>query len=428
MSHYLYECRDCRAQHSSVNVEENRIYLCPDCGSAAAGAPLKGVLEIIYDYKFLKQKLNKDQFFAANHYSPLLYPELLPLKSTKKNTTVNYDDIDPHLISLFSKKRTSLERINVNGNNLWFLDDTKNLTLSYKDRASILVVLKAKQLGIGSISAASTGNAGSSLAGICAMAGLKSTIFVPSLIPDEKRIQIQSYGASIILVKGSYDDAFDYCLDLSLKKNWYNRNTAYNPLTIEGKKSGAYEIYFSMRGKLPDCIFVPVGDGVIISGIYKGFTELKKLGWIKKIPRLIAVQASGSKALIKYLQTGKFVNKNSFSVADSIVASAPRNLFMAAEAVINSGGFGITVSDSQILRAQKVLGSSYGLLVEPAAAAAFAGYLKANIENPFRKDEIVLFLATGHGLKDVKALSQLFKKPQNKYLNHGKDASDGKPA
>ncbi len=175
------------------------------------------------------------------------------------------------------------------------MDETRNPTLSYKDRASFLVALKAKELRINEISTASTGNAGSSLAGICSRLGLTSHIFVPSSIPKAKRIQIQSYGANIYLVDGTYDDAFDICLEISKEKNWFNRNTAYNPLTIEGKKSAAYDIFISSQGKLPDVIFVPVGDGVIISGIYKGFYDLKKLGWIEKIPKLIAVQAEGSR-------------------------------------------------------------------------------------------------------------------------------------
>ncbi len=160
-------------------------------------------------------------------------------------------------------------------------DDTRNPTLSYKDRASSLVAIKAIQLGINEISTASTGNAGSSLAGICARLGIKSHIFVPEKIPIGKRIQIQAFGASIYLVKGNYDQAFDLCLEISRAKSWYNRNTAYNPFTIEGKKSAAYDMFISLKGKLPDYIFIPVGDGVIISGIYKGLVGIKT-AWLDK--------------------------------------------------------------------------------------------------------------------------------------------------
>ena len=151
------------------------------------------------------------------------------------------------------------------------LDETRNPTLSYKDRATSLVVLKAIELGINEIAAASTGNAGSSLAGICARLGLSARIYVPQNIPDAKRIQIKAYGAKLEVVDGDYDKAFDVCLEESKKNNWYNRNTAYNPLTIEGKKSAAYDIFISTQGIIHDVILVPVGDGVIISGIFKGF-------------------------------------------------------------------------------------------------------------------------------------------------------------
>ncbi|MDZ7765980.1 MAG: pyridoxal-phosphate dependent enzyme [Melioribacteraceae bacterium] len=223
---------------------------------------------------------------------------------------------------------------------LYFQDETRNPTYSYKDRASILVALKAKELGINEIAAASTGNAGSSLAGICARLGLTSHIFVPKNIPEAKRIQIQSYGANIYIVDGDYDQAFDLCLEISQNNNWYNRNTAYNPLTIEGKKSAAFDIYINTKGNLPDYIFVPVGDGVIISGIYKGFVELKKLELIDRLPKLIAVQAEGSPAVVNYLASGKFDYKPAHTIADSISAGAPRNLYMAAEAVKESKGFG----------------------------------------------------------------------------------------
>ncbi len=157
------------------------------------------------------------------------------------------------------------------------MDDTRNPTLSYKDRASSVVVLKALEMGINEIAAASTGNAGSSLQEYVHDLGLKARIYVPKNIPDAKRIQIEAYGAKLEIVDGDYDKAFDVCLEESKKNNWYNRNTAYNPLTIEGKKSAAYDIFISSKGNIPDIIFIPVGDGVIISGIYKGFKELLAL-------------------------------------------------------------------------------------------------------------------------------------------------------
>jgi threonine synthase len=288
--------------------------------------------------------------------------------------------------------------------NIYFFDDTRNPTLSFKDRASSLVALKALQLEISDISVASTGNAASSLAGICARLGLNAYIFVPASILEEKLIQMQSFRASIYIVNGNYDQAFDLCVEISHAKGWYNRNTAYNPLTIEGKKSAAYDLFISMKGDLPDVIFVPVGDGVVIAGIYKGLWELQQLGWIEMMPKLIAIQAKGSDALVRYFKRGSFEYKTPATNADSISAGAPRNLYMAASLVKESGGEALVVSDQKILESQKILAQQMGLLVEPAAATSFAGYLKYN--EKISDKEKVLIMLTGNGLKDVRALKQ----------------------
>ena len=283
-----------------------------------------------------------------------------------------------------------------------------------KDRASSLVALKAIQLGIKEIAAASTGNAGSSLAGICARLGLTSHIFVPASIPEGKRLQIQAYGAFIYTVAGDYDAAFDLCLEASAKNRWYNRNTAYNPLTIEGKKSAAYDIFLASKGNLPDVIFVPVGDGVIISGLFKGFDELWKLGWIEDIPKLIAVQAKGSDALFRYWQNNKFEYKPAATIADSICAGAPRNLYMAAYAAKQSNGKVLVVSDFEILEAQKTAAQKLGFLIEPAAAASLAGFFKFVESDSLLEKQKVLLFFTGNGLKDINSLTKWNAHPQMK--------------
>ena len=164
------------------------------------------------------------------------------------------------------------------------------------------------------------------------------------------------------------------CLEESKRNNLYNRNTAYNALTIEGKKSAAYDIFISSQGNIPDVILVPVGDGVIISGIYKGFKELLSLGWIDKLPKLIAVQSSGSDALVRYLNTGKFEYKPAKTIADSISAGAPRNLYMAANAVEESNGFAVAITDEEIISAQKEFIKQTGILCEPSCASVYAAY------------------------------------------------------
>jgi threonine synthase len=395
MSHYYYKCFDCHSQFSIEEIEPVFQYLCPRCGKAEKKQPLNGVLWIEYDYEKIKQQLDRKEFLNFKCGEFRLYPHLWPLDFRE----------DEKKLCRLSLNSNPLLEYKIDDRQVLVFDDTRNPTLSYKDRASIIVALKALQMGINEIAAASTGNAGSSLAGICARLGLNAHLFVPQNIPTAKRLQIQSFGAQIYLVQGDYDRAFDLSLEISKNKGWYNRNTAYNPLTVEGKKSAAYDIFIASRGNVPDIIFVPVGDGVILSGIFKGFWELHQLGWIKKLPRLIAVQAEGSNALVRYLDTGRFEYRTAATIADSICAGAPRNLYMAAHAVKESGGEAISVADNEILQAQKLLAQQTGILVEPAAAAGMAGFQKIKSEEIILNSRVLLML-TGNGLKDTKALEK----------------------
>ncbi len=392
---YLYKCFNCKNEFPTEVIENEFHYLCPKCGKAEKNKPLEGVLEVVYDYEGLKKKLSKKEFLNLTPGKFWLYPDLLPLKS--KSFPVDK-------VNRLALPEDLILKYDLDGREVLIMDETRNPTLSYKDRASSLVVLKAMEMGINEIVAASTGNAGSSLAGICPRLGLTARIYVPKNIPEAKRIQIKAYGAKLVIVEGDYDLAFDVCLEDSKKNNWYNRNTAYNPLTIEGKKSAAYDIFILTEGNIPDNIYVPVGDGVIISGVYKGFKELLALGWIEKLPKLIAVQSSGSDALVRYLETGKFEYKPAHTIADSISAGAPRNLYMAAEAVKESKGFAKMVTDEEILSAQKEFIRKTGILCEPSCASVYAAYKKLIKKNKISSSEKPLLLITGNGLKDVEAL------------------------
>jgi threonine synthase len=402
MSAYIYKCSSCHKEFDAHKVESEFIYLCPSCGKTEKNKPLEGVLTIEYNYWELRKRLHKEQFLNLPAGKFWLYPDLWPLQMI---------NLPENILNRLALPQDLLLEYDLNGNKIFMLDDTRNPTLSYKDRASSLVALKALELGIKEISAASTGNAGSSLAGICSKLGLKSNIFVSSSIPDAKRIQIQSFGANLFMVDGSYDEAFDICLEVSSKKKWYNRNTAYNPLTIEGKKSAAYDIFISSKGNIPDTIIVPVGDGVIISGIYKGFRELFELGWIYDLPKLIAVQSTASDALVRYLDTGRFEFKSAYTIADSISAGAPRNLYMAAECVNKTGGRVIAVTDTKIIAAQKIIAGKTGILAEPSSAAGLAGLIQMRDNGEITDNEKVLLLITGNGLKDISALHNWNVKP-----------------
>jgi threonine synthase len=286
---------------------------------------------------------------------------------------------------------------------LYLKDDTGNLTGSFKDRASILVAAFAKKHGIKEIVLASTGNAGSSMAGIAAACGIKATIFLPKTAPKAKMIQALQYGANVISVDGNYDMAFDLSLAYSKKHKLLSRNTAYNPLTIEGKKSVAIEL-FRQIGDAPDHVFVPVGDGVILSGVYKGFKDLLQFGFIEEMPTIVAVQAEGSASIHNALRDGLFTECKSETVADSIAVDVPRCGYYALKNLKKFKGESVLVSDDEILLAQKELSEKAGLFAEPAAAASYAGYKKT--KKGIDANAKIVLLITGSGLKDIEAATQ----------------------
>jgi threonine synthase len=289
-------------------------------------------------------------------------------------------------------------------------DDGRNPTGSFKDRASAMVVHHALTIGAPVIGAASTGNAAAALAGICAATpNVQAVIFVPAAAPPAKIAQLLVYGAKVILVDGPYDTAFDLCWEACQEFGWYNRSTGINPFTSEGKKTVAWEIAFSGH-PLPDAICVSVGDGSIISGVYKGFADLLELGWVERIPRLIGVQSKGSMALVQAWQHGldarEMTPQPAQTLADSISAGLPRDRAKALRAVRQTDGAYVAVSDDEILAAIPALAQMTGVFGEPAGAAAYAGWCEAVKLGHLTPDEHVLILNTGSGLKDVRGAMQ----------------------
>jgi len=296
---------------------------------------------------------------------------------------------------------------------LWLKDDTCNPSGSFKDRASYLVAAFARKHGVKEVVLASTGNAASSMAAVGAAAGLAVKVFLPAAAPAAKRIQVLQYGAELVRVDGTYDQAFDMSLEYSNRTGALSRNTAYNPLTIEGKKTVAFEMVDDLLkagAGVPDHVFVPAGDGVILAGVYRGFENLLKLGRIEKIPVVWACQAEGSSAIARAWATPVGSNdpfgtpRPSKTVADSIAVDVPRNGSHALGKLRRHHGQAVTVSDSEILAAQKTLSAGSGLFAEPSSSAAFAGWLKVRNRVPAQDNCVVLI--TGSGLKDIRSAAQ----------------------
>src|SRR5947207_8702354 len=300
---------------------------------------------------------------------------------------------------LYSVKRL---RSHLGMRNLWLKDDSRNTSASLKDRASIIAVILAEGK---TVACASTGNAASSLAVQAASVGLPCYIFVPQNAPRAKIVQLLMCGATVFAVQGSYDDAFDLCIEACNAFGWYNRNTGYNPYLVEGKKTVGLEIAEQLGWQVPDTVLVPTGDGCIISGVYRGFEDLYHLGMIDRLPRLIAIQSEGSPAIVRALEGDGIVRPYpANTIADGISVGMPRNGAMAVRHIRQSGGFAITVSDEEILSAEKELAMRTGIFAEPSGAASYAGLLRLLADGKLAKNGRIVLLITGSGLKNIDAV------------------------
>jgi threonine synthase len=289
---------------------------------------------------------------------------------------------------------------------VWVKDDGLNPTASYKDRATAVAVAAAKKLGKTALTCASTGNAATSLAGFCASAGLPCYIFVPRTAPRPKIAQLIAFGAMVFAVDGTYDEAFDLCAAAAARFGWYNRSAAVNPMNVEGKKTGAIEIWEELRGDVPDFALVAVGDGSVISGICKGFSELVRLGLVDRVPRVYGVQAEGAAAVAhafaRYMEGGPILpaDERAETSADSIRVGRPRDVLKAVKYVAETGGGFVTVTDSEIVTAAHELSRRVGVFAEPAAAAPYAGLLNLLRDGTIPVESKVVLFVTGSGLKD----------------------------
>jgi len=378
------KCVLCGAEYG---VDE-ALYVCPKHGD-------EGILDVVYDYELIGRRLTKEGLAANRDYSIWRYKPLLPVEPESP--------VPPLRVGwtpLYRARRLE-ERLGLK--NLWIKDDGREPTASFKDRASAVGVVKAQELGFEIVTCASTGNAASSLAGLAASVGLTTYIFVPQTAPQAKVAQLLIFGANVIMVEGTYDQAFDLCLAASKEYGWYSRNTAYNPYLSEGKKTAALEICEQLGWEAPDRVFVAVGDGCIIGGLWKGFRDLLALGFIERMPKLVGVQAEGAAPLVRAWREGTeeiepIVPR---TLADSIAVGVPRDRVKALRAVRETGGEFVAVSDEEILEAMRLLARGAAVFAEPAGAAGLAGLAKLVREGRVDPEERIVVLVTGNGLKDV---------------------------
>ncbi len=386
-----FKCVECACLFSVSEIE----YICPSCG---------GNLDVLYDYERIGKLLSKATLAADRNFTIWRYRALLPIEDSSPvpPLTVGWTPIYdcPRLAAEYGIKQLLIK------------DDGRNPTASFKDRPSALAVVKAREAGARVITTASSGNAGSALAGMCASVGMDSVIFAPTYAPAAKIMQLQIYGSKVALVVGSYDDAFDLCIAAGRRYGWYQRSTGYNPFMSEGKKTAALEIGEQLNWEVPDKVFVGVGDGCIIGGLWKGFNDLHQLGWIDRLPQMIGVQADGASAVVDAANGDGVVRAGSAqTIADSINVGQPRDATKAIRAMRDSGGCGVKVSDEEIVAAIGRLARSTGVFVEPAAAAPFAGFVKQCESGAIKPNERALLMLTGNGLKDIDAARRQVVEP-----------------
>lgn len=373
-------CIKCGAEHEAVP----GVTTCKKCG---------GILDIVYDYKYIKTQLTKEKL-AQREKNMWRYMELLPVTGESKVPKLRVG-----WSPMYNAQRLA-DQIGIKS--LFIKDDGINPTASLKDRASAMAVVKAEEAGKDTIACSSTGNAASSLAGNSAAAGFKTYIFVPERAPKGKVAQLMMFGATVISVKGSYEDTFRLSAEAIDRWGWYNRNAAINPYLIEGKKTVALEIAEQLNWNMPDYLAISVGDGCTIGGVWKGLKDLYAIGFIDKLPRLISVQAEGCYPINKAFAEDKpLEHMEENTIADSIAVGVPRNPDKALRAIKESNGIAINVSDEEILAAMRTLGRTCGVFAEPAGAAGSAGLIKAVNQGLVPHDATVVSVVTGNGLKDV---------------------------
>jgi threonine synthase len=368
------------------HVPDGNVQTCPACG-------VEGVLDVRYNYHQASRTLTRESL-ASRERDLWLYAELLPVSPEVPKPPLHIG-----WTPVFAAPRLAEA---VGAGTLYLKDDCRNPTGSFKDRASAVALMKAMEFGARTVACASTGNAASSLAGLSASVGVRSVIFLPRDAPAPKVAQLLVFGATVVSVRGTYEQAFDLCRAACERFGWYNRNSGTNPFCVEGKKTAGLEIAGQFGPSVPDWVVVPVGDGCTIGGIGKGLSEAHTLGFIPRIPRLLGVQASGARPIVDAFESrSPLVPTSVQTIADSIAVGTPRNWRRAIAQIRGSGGSMVAVSDDEILDAMRITARLGGVFGEPAGVAGIAGLRKAIASGIIGSHESVLAVITGNGLKDI---------------------------
>lgn len=374
-------CLQCNETYALDEV----LYTCRRCG---------GLLDVCYDYGVVAKELEGIDW-KERPLGVWKYRELLPI----------IGDVEP--LSL-GEGGTGLHRCRrleaeLGLRNLYVKNEGENPTGSFKDRGMTVGVTKALQLGFEAVVCASTGNTASSLAAYASRAGLKCIILVPAgKVALGKLAQAVMYGAKVLFVRGNFDDALRLVRKLVEEAKVYLLNSL-NPFRLEGQKTAAFEVCEQLGWRAPDRLIIPVGNAGNITAYWKGFREFQTLGMIRGLPRMTGVQAEGAAPIVKAYNLGLSIMEpepNPETLASAIRIGNPVNWSRALQAIRESEGIATSVTEEEILEAQKLLASREGIFVEPAAATPVAALKKLLRAGCLDAEETIVCVATGHGLKD----------------------------
>lgn len=387
-----YQCITCNSKFATSKM----MYTCPNCHD---------LLEINYDYEELNNKIDV-KIWRSRNFSTWRYRELLPISNDAKIVSLGEGGTGLHKSEHLAREL----RITLS-----FKFEGENPTGSFKDRGMTVSISKAIELHAEMVACASTGNTSASLAAYAARGGVACIVLIPTgKIAQGKLAQAIAHGATILEINGNFDQALKTVIELTERNQSIALLNSVNPFRVEGQKTLAFEVCDQMNFESPDVLIVPVGNAGNISSIWKGFQELRHLGIIKKTPRLIGVQAEGASPIASaYKSKNDTIQpvKNPETIATAIRIGAPASWKKALRAVAESGGEMEIASDMEILQAQRDLARREGIFVEPAGAASFAGLRKLLNQGTLDKNERIVCVSTGHGLKDPEIVTKLGVKP-----------------
>jgi threonine synthase len=381
------ECSAC-AERFDADVVQG---LCPSCGL---------VLVARYDLSALRETMPQPEV-TGRPWDPWRYHELLPVRDPARAVTLG-EGATP----LLRVRGKAADAAGLGSGELWIKDEGLNPTASFKARGMAVAVARAAELGVDQVSLPSAGNAGSAAAAYSAAAGIGCHVALPSDVPSVIRTELAAYGADVMLVDGLIDEAGRQIREMAAAKDWVDLSTMREPYRVEGKKTMGFELAEAGGwgdGWCPDVIIFPTGGGTGIVGMWKAFAELGELGWIgARRPRLVVVQSTGCAPLVRAFEAGAdraepWVGANTIAAGIRVPSSVAD--YLVLNAIRESGGAAVAVTDEELIDAQRTLARSSGIFAGPEGAAAHAAVPRLRESGFLRGDERVVVFNTGAGLK-----------------------------